>query len=176
MKTDLQLQHDVVEELKWQPNIREAEIGLSVKDGVVVLSGFVDTYSQKLAAEHAAERVSGVRAIADGLKVKAPGIFARSDAEIAHQAASALAWHVEVPRDTVTVLVENGWVTLDGEVEWQYQRTAAFRVVSTLTGVKGVTNLITLRPQAPAYDVTQRIKDAVRRSAEHVDDLVKVGL
>lgn len=166
MKSDIQLHRDVVEELAWQPSIREAEIGVAVKDGVVTLSGFVGSYAQKLAAERAAERVSGVRALADGLEVKLQASHAHSDAELAHRVATALEWSSEVPADRVQACVQHGCVMLDGEVDWQFEREAACCVVRCLAGVKSVDNRIRLRPQASSYDVTQRIRDALRRSME----------
>ncbi|CAN5850571.1 BON domain-containing protein [soil metagenome] len=173
-KTDKELHQDVVEELTWQPSIRESEIGVSVKDGVATLSGFVETYAQKRAAERAAEGVNGIRAVAEELKVKLPGSFVRSDTDIAHQVANALTWDVQVPENKVKVRVENGWLTLEGEVEWQFQRAAAFRVVRNLAGVKGVDNLVTLRAHASATDVTQRITAALRRGAEKNAHAVRV--
>ena len=175
MKTDMQLQRDVIEELAWQPNVREAEIGVAVKNGVVTLSGFVDSYAQKYAAARAAERVHGVRAVADDLSVKLPKSFVRSDTDIAHAAVSALKWDVEVPDTRVQVLVDDGWVSLDGAVDWQFQRTAAEKAVRYLTGVKGVINRITVQqPKVSAYEVNQRIEDALRRSATTEADRISV--
>lgn len=166
MKTDLQLQADVAEELRWDPSINEKEIAVAAKDGVVTLRGAVDTYAQKYAAERAAERVSGVRAVAEELSVRLPGDLARSDSEIAHAALTALAWDVIVPNDQIAVAVESGWVTLRGTVPWQYQRTAAERAVRYLTGVKGVSNLISITPAVSTQDVRSRIESALERRAE----------
>ena len=166
MKTDSQLQRDVFEELRWDPRIREAEIGIAVKDGVVTLSGFVDSYAQRNAAERAVERINGVKAVAEELQVRIPGSLHRSDTDIAHHAVAALEWDVEVPDDKIRVRVDNGRITLEGEADWQYQRLAAERAVRYLTGVKGVTNQIRIAPRVSSYDVSQRIKDALRRSAE----------
>jgi osmotically-inducible protein OsmY len=175
MKTDMQLQRDVIEELAWQPNIREAEIGVAVKNGVVTLSGFVDTYAQKYAAARAAERVHNVRAVADDLSVKLPKSFMRSDTDIAHAAVSALKWDVEVPDTRVQVLVDDGWVSLDGAVDWQFQRTSAEKAVRYLTGVKGVINRITVQqPSVSAYEVNQRIEEALKRSAATEADRITV--
>jgi osmotically-inducible protein OsmY len=173
-KTDKELHRDVVEELSWQPSIRESEIGVSVKDGVATLSGFVDSYAQKKAAERAAEGVSGVRAVAEALRVKLPGSLVRSDTDIAHQAANALTWDVQVPTNKVKVRVESGWVTLEGKVEWQFERAAAYRAVRNLAGVMGVDNLIALHAHASASDVTQRITAALRRSVEKGAQAVRV--
>ena len=166
MKTDMQLQRDVIEELAWQPNIREAEIAVGAKNGVVTLSGFVDSYAQKYAAARAVEAVRGVRAVADDLKVRLPQAFVRSDTEVAHAAVSALKWDVEVPDARIKVLVDDGWISLDGAVDWQFQRTAAENAVRHLAGVKGVINRIMVQqPKVSAYEVNQRIEDALKRSA-----------
>jgi osmotically-inducible protein OsmY len=164
MRSDIQLHRDVVEELAWQPCIREAEIEVAVKDGVVTLSGFVGSYAQKIAAERAAEHVSGVRTVADALDVKLAASHTFSDTELAHRVARTLEWNAEVPAHAVQASVQHGWVTLDGEVEWQFEREAACRAVRCLMGVKGLENRIRLRAHASSYDVTQRIRDAVRRS------------
>jgi osmotically-inducible protein OsmY len=167
MRSDIQLRQDILDELKWDPSIREAEIGVIVKEGVVTLNGYVEHFGQKFAAERAAERVSGVRALADDLKIKLPFSLQRSDTEIAHAALRALDWDIEVPDKAVTVRVDDGWVTLHGNVEWQYQKSAAERVVRFLTGVKGVLNQIAIKPKmASPMQVSDRIKDALKRSAE----------
>jgi osmotically-inducible protein OsmY len=175
MKTDMQLQRDVIEELAWQPNVREAEIGVAVKNGVVTLSGFVDTYAQKYAAARAAERIHGVRAVADDLSVKLPKSFVRSDTDVAHAAVSALKWDVEVPDNRIQVLVDDGWVSLDGGVDWQFQRSAAEKAVRYLTGVKGVINRIVVnQPKVSAYEVNKRIEEALKRSAAFEADRISV--
>ena len=167
MKTDMQLRKDMQDELKWEPSIREAEIGVAVKDGVVTLSGRVDSFAEKYAAQRAAERVSGVRAIADDLEVKLPGSYQRTDTEIAHAALNAMRWDIQVPDDKIKVKVSDGWVTLEGTVEWRYQKDAAERSVRYLTGVRGVSNLILLKPKSVStFEVSSKIKDAIRRSAE----------
>jgi osmotically-inducible protein OsmY len=167
MKNDKQIQIDVIEELKWEPITADSEIGVAVKEGVVTLSGNVNSYAQKLAAERAAERVSGVLALADDLEVRLPMALERSDTDIAHAAVQALEWDSEVPETGVTLKVDDGWITLDGSVEWQYQRTAAERAVHYLMGVKGVSNLISVKPKhATPLEINKRITDALRRSAE----------
>lgn len=166
MKTDMQLQRDVIEELAWQPNIREAEIAVGARNGVVTLSGFVDSYAQKYAAARAVESVRGVRAVADDLKVRLPQAFVRSDTDVAHAAVSALKWDVEVPDTRIKVLVDDGWISLDGAVDWQFQRTAAENAVRHLAGVNGVINRITVQqPKVSAYEVNQRIEEALKRNA-----------
>lgn len=166
IKSDSQLQRDVIEELRWDPSIGRAEIGVSCKDGVVTLSGEVDSYSRKLAAARVAERVAGVKAVAEDMTVKLPASSRRSDTDIAHAIVAGLRWDVDVPEEGVKARVEDGWVWLEGEVEWQYQRSAAERDVRYLTGVRGVTNLVTIRRRASAPDVKQRIESAIRRHAE----------
>jgi len=166
MKTDTELQNDVVAELKWEPRLREDEIGVAVKDGVVTLTGSVPDYAQRRIAARAAERVMGVRAVAQELTVKIPDGLHRTDTELAHQVVNALAWDVEIPPQKIKAKVENGWVTLDGEVDWQFQRNSAERAVRYLIGVKGVSNLVTLKVHASPYDVAQHIKQALHRSAE----------
>lgn len=176
MKTDTQLQKDVQAELTWTPSIRDAEIGVAVKDGVVTLTGYVQNHAQKLAAELAAKRVGGVRALADDLKVKLPSSLERSDTDIAHAAVRALDWDTEVPDKAVTVTVNDGWLTLQGNVEWQFQKAAAERAVRYLNGVRGVINSIMIMPKgvSPAQ-VSERIKEALKRSAEYDAEHVKVS-
>ncbi len=175
MKTDLQLQRDVLDELKFEPSIREAEIGIAAKDGVVTLTGFVDSYVEKFSAERTAERVSGVKAVADEIKVKLPGLHQRSDTDIAHTVVSALRLDIQVPDDRLKAAVDDGWIDLEGQVEWQYQKRAAERAVRNLTGVKGVTNLITVKPKnVSTYEVGQKIKDSLRRHAERDADKITI--
>ncbi|MBV9880679.1 MAG: BON domain-containing protein [Gemmatirosa sp.] len=167
MKTDIQLKQDVIDELEWEPSVKSAEIGVAVKEGVVTLSGTVETYAQKLAAEHVVERVSGVRAYADELRVALLGPHERTDTELAHAAADALRWHVDVPDATVKARVTNGWLTLEGTVDWQFQKSAAERAVRYLIGVKGVIDEIRVKPlPVSTYDVSRRIKAALHRSAQ----------
>ena len=166
MKTDTQLQKDVIDELRWEPRVNDAEIAVSAKDGVVTLTGSVDTFAQKYVAERAVERVTGVRAVADDLAVKVFGPHERTDTEIAHAALNALRWDTEVPDEKLTVKVEHGWVTLKGETEWNYQKTAAERDLRYLAGVKGISNLITVKPRASATEVKAKIEAAFKRSAE----------
>lgn len=166
MKSDIQLQRDIAEELAWQPSIRDAEIAVDVTNGVVTLRGFVSTFAQKVAAQRAAEHVSGIRANVDHLEVMVLASQAQSDTELAHRVVSTLAWNSVVPPDAVHSCVKNGWITLDGEVEWQFEREAACCAVRCLAGVKGIDNRIRLHPHAATYDMAQRIRDALRRSAE----------
>lgn len=165
MKSDSQLQRDIFDEMRWDPQVGRAEIAVAVKDGVVTLNGAVGTYSQKVAAERAAERVSGVKAVADDLQVHLQGSGMRTDTEIAHAAVNALTWDTEVPDDQVIVKIENGWITLDGSVPYRFQSDAAERAVRFLFGVKGVINLIHVTPPVSTYEVKSKIEEAFKRSA-----------
>lgn len=166
MKSDAQLKTDVSRELEWDPSINAAHIGVAVDDGVVSLTGHIDTYAEKFAIEHAVQRVSGVRALAVELDVKLAPSHQRSDTEIARAAELALTWHALVPTEAIQVKVEKGWVTLGGEVHWDYQRDAAVRAVRPLVGVVGVSNLITLKLQANASNISTRIREALERQAQ----------
>jgi osmotically-inducible protein OsmY len=165
MKTDAELQQDVMNELKWEPTIKAAEIGVGVKDGVVTLSGYVDSYVKKWAAERAAARVSGVRAVAEEIQVRLPGSLKRSDEDIAGAVANVLEWNVLVPHDRVKVQVQDGLVTLSGEVDWWYQKNAAEEAVRYLMGVVLFNNQITVKPTVKPLDVKGKIESAFRRNA-----------
>jgi osmotically-inducible protein OsmY len=166
MKSSSQLQRDVSDELSWDPMVTGLEIGVAAKDGVVTLAGTVDSYPKKLAAVRAAERVVGVTAVADDLTVKVSDTARRSDTDIAHAAVDALRWDTEVPADRVKLIVDEGWVTLDGTVDWFYQRNAAEGAVRYLTGVRGLTNHITVKSPVSATEVKSKIEQALKRSAE----------
>ena len=167
MKTDSELQRDVLDELKWEPSVDAAHIGVSVKDGVVTLSGHVSSYAEKFAAERAAKRVLGVRAVANEIDVKLPSSSQRTDEDIAAAAVNALKSNVSVPADKIKVTVSKGWVKLEGEVEWQYQKDAAENAVRYLAGVMGVTNLITVKPRVLA--VRGQGQDRGRAQAQRRD-------
>ena len=167
MKSDSQLKQDVSTELDWDPSINASQVGVAVKDGVVTLSGHLDTYAEKHAVERAAQRVHGVKAIAVELDVKLAPSHQRSDSEIAAAAESALKWHSLVPAERLQVKVEKGWVTLNGEVDWEYQRRSAEKAIRPLTGVIGLSNAVTLRPSTSPANVANRIRDALTRHAEH---------
>jgi osmotically-inducible protein OsmY len=164
--TDSDLQEDVLHELEWEPSVDAAHIGVAVKGGVVTLSGSVSSYAEKWAAEAAAKRVYGVRAVANEIKVKLPGSSQRTDQDIAESCIKALQSHVSVPADRIKVTVSNGWVTLEGQVDWQYQRDAAESAVRYLAGVTGVTNLISIKPAVSPTEIKSRIEEALKRSAE----------
>ena len=166
MKTDTQLKKDVSDELEWDPSINAANIGVAVHNGVVTLSGHIQTFAEKAAIERVVQRIDGVKAMALELDVKlAPG-HQRSDTEIAESARVAMQSQALVPADKITLKVEHGWVTLNGEVEWDYQRINAERTVHALLGVVGVTNRITLKSRTVPSDVSNRIRDALARQAE----------
>jgi osmotically-inducible protein OsmY len=173
-KTDVELQRDVIDELRWDPRIANAEIGVAVRDGVVTLTGTVDTNARRYAAIHTAERIAGVRAVADDLMVKLPSALRRTDTDIAHAAVNALKWNIEVPDDRVKVRVDDGWIILDGEVDWQFERLAAEDSVRWLNGVRGVTNSVKIKTRAFAPDVQRRIHDALKRNAEVDADHISV--
>ena len=165
VKTDSQLQHDVLEELKWDPKIDHSHIGVAAEKGVVTLTGFVPTYAEKVAAETAARRVFGVRAVAQDVEVRFPSDPKTSDSEIARRILDIFSWDVTVPDQRITVSVAQGSVTLRGQVDWHYQRAAAFKAASRISGVKGVTNLIDVRSKASPTDVRERIQAAFKRSS-----------
>ncbi len=167
-RTDEQIQRDVLEELDWDARVQPNEIGVAVKDGIVTLTGWVDSFTKKWAAEEAALRVPGVKAVANGIEVRLPFESERTDAHIAAAARQALEWDAAIPSDAVRVTAGKGWVTLEGEVEWEYQKEDAGRVVRRLTGVRGVTNLITVRLhiQPSPSELKRKIEDALVRSAE----------
>jgi osmotically-inducible protein OsmY len=165
MKSDSELRNDVQEELKWEPGVKPAAIGVAVKDGVVILNGYVDSHAEKWAAERAAKRVSGVKAVAEEIEVRLPGLSERSDSEIAHAAENVLDWNAAVPREGIGVTVEHGWITLEGKVNWQVQKEAAESAVRHLMGVKGVSNQITLKPKVSPTEVKAKIEAALKRNA-----------
>jgi osmotically-inducible protein OsmY len=164
--SDKEIQQAVMRELDWEPQVTSTEIGVTVHDSVVALSGIVDSFSAKQHAERAAKRVYGVKAVANDLEVKIGAEAERSDPEIARAAVQALQGRTTVPRDRVKVIVREGWVTLEGEVDWRYQSEAAESVVQSLTGVRGVANLIKVKPLVSAPAVKSQIEEALRRHAE----------
>ncbi len=174
--SDKQLRQLVIDELEFEPSIDAADIGVSAENGVVTLSGYVTDYVQKTAAERAAWRVKGVKGIAQKIEVRLPGDKKQNDDEIAQRALNILAWNAVVPRDRVRVRVSEGWVTLTGTVNWNYQRLAAESEVRKLSGVKGVINDITLASIAQFGDVRRRIEDALKRHAEVAADAVRVDI
>ncbi|MGO7613645.1 BON domain-containing protein [Rhizobium ruizarguesonis] len=163
---DLGIQQDILDELAFEPSIDAAHIGVSVEDGIATLSGHVSTYAEKLTAEDVAARVKGVRAVAVDIEVRCVGHKQHADDQIASRAIDIIAWTTALPEGPVHVKVESGWVTLSGEVRWQFQRAAAERAVRKLGGVVGVLNVLTIRPCPTVPDVRRRIEEALKRSAE----------
>ena len=173
-KTNSQLQNDVQAELKWEPSLDAAAIGVTAHDGVVTLTGHATSYAQKIAAERAARRVLGVKALANDLEVRLLPSWKRDDTDLAEAVVRALRWSITVPDEKIKATVSHGWVNLEGEVEWNYQRDAAYRAVREITGVKGVTNKITLKPHLSTADIRKKIEAAFERSAQLDAGRVKV--
>ncbi len=177
MMSDSDVQKSVEEELAWEPGLTHAtKIGVGVKDGVVTLSGSVNSYFEKWAAERAAKRVYGVKALAEELEVELPDSIERTDAEIAEAAENALSWTVSVPSDRIQVMVERGWLTLQGEVDSDYQRSSAEHAVRGLIGLKGILNDIAVKPPISPAEIKTKIEAAFRRSAILDANLIKVQI
>jgi osmotically-inducible protein OsmY len=164
--TDLELKKNVEAELNWEPSLNAAEIGVAVSGGIVTLTGHVSSYWQKFTAERAASRVAGVKAIANEIEVRLPTSSERTDEDIARAAVNSLNWAVSIPADRIKVKVSKGWITLEGTVDWQYQRAAAENAVRYLIGVRGVSNLIEVKPQVSKVEIKAAIEAALKRSAE----------
>ena len=165
MNGDRRLQLDVLDELRWEPGVKATDIGATVNDGVVTLEGTVDSYAEKWAAEKAVKRLPGVKALAMDIEVKVPGSSERSDTDIAQAAENALKWDVAVPHKQIKVSVERGFVTLEGEVDWKFQKSAADRAVRHLKGVTGLNNFITIKPKVAPEKVSEKIEAALKRNA-----------
>jgi osmotically-inducible protein OsmY len=165
-RTDAQIQSDVLAELKWEPRVQSPEIGVAVKDGVVTLTGFVDSYTKRWAAEEAAHRVHGVKAVANEIEVRLGTGGERTDPEIAAAAARALQWDALLVPEQIDVTVSKGWVTLNGTVDWQYKKNEAERVVRHLAGVRGVSNLIEVKPKVQPSEIKKQVEQALVRSAQ----------
>ena len=166
-RTDTQILADVLAQLRYEPRVNPSEVGVAVKDGVVTLTGWVDSYTKKWAAEEAAHRVHGVKAVANDVEVRLSTAAWRTDADIAAAAVRALEWDAFMPVEKIDVTVTKGWVALKGEVEWQYQREEAERVVKRLVGVKGVINLIVVKPKSSPEDIKKKIEEALVRTAKN---------
>lgn len=164
-KSDSELQRDVLEELEWEPSIDHADIGVAVTDGVVALSGYVKSYAEKVAAERAAMRVEGVRALADEITVRYASDRKTADHEIAKRILDIFAYDVLIPEERIKVTVERGWVSLSGEVEWKYQSDEAARAAGKVSGVTGVSNNLAIASKASVRDIRQRIEEAFKRQA-----------
>jgi osmotically-inducible protein OsmY len=166
MKTDTEIERDVRDELRWDPNIDATDIAISVANSVVTLAGFVKSYTHKYEAEKAAKRVAGVAAVANDIEVRLPSYDERPDPEIARDAVSAIKSRLPTSHELIKIVVKSGWVTLDGDVEWQYQREGAESAVRHLKGVKGVTNLVTVKPRVAPDELKKKIEEAFKRNAE----------
>jgi osmotically-inducible protein OsmY len=164
--TDAEIRKNVEAELSFEPSINASEIGVAVKDGIVTLTGRVDSYWEKIAAEEAATRVAGVKAVANELEIRLPFSSERTDEDIARAAVNRLEWTITVPKDRIKVKVSKGWVTLEGEVEWQFQKNAAEEAVRNLVGIKGVINHIVVKERPSTAEVKAKIEEALKRSAE----------
>lgn len=174
MKTDTQLQQDVLAELKWEPSINATLIGVEVKEGVVTLSGHVTSFAEKWGAEKAVQRVTGVKALAIEVEVALPGSSKRLDADIARSAENVLQWITYLPKDQVKVMVEGGWITLTGDVEWEYQRQEAARAVRHLMGVSGVSDQIVIKPKLSSSNIKFEIEAALKRRAQTDGNSIQV--
>lgn len=173
---DKQLRQNVIDELDFEPSIDAANIGVAVDDGVVTLTGHASSYAAKIAAEYATRRVKGVRAIAQEIEVRYPSEKKTADDEIAKRALSVLKWDTRIPQDAVKVTVQKGWVTLSGELTWQYQRKAAEDAVRQLSGVTQVTNSISVKPTVYASDIKKKIEDALARNAQVEAQAIRVNV
>jgi osmotically-inducible protein OsmY len=174
MKSDSEIERDVRDELKWDPNLDASDIAVSVKDGVVTLAGFTHSYADRLEAESAAKRVAGAKAVANDIEVRLPSIDQRPDPDIARDAVAALKQELPISHEKITAVVKDGWITLEGAVEWQYQKTAAENAVRKIKGVKGVTNVITVKPSLEPTEIKRKIMDAFKRNAEVDADHISV--
>jgi osmotically-inducible protein OsmY len=164
-KSDLDIKKDVLAELIFEPTVKATDIGVLVSDGTVTLNGFATSFSQKAAAIRATKRVCGVKAIADAINVHLPNTSVRSDGEIAGAAANQIDWITTIPKGAISVTLSEGWITLEGAVEWWYEKEAAENAVTRITGVRGVSNQIKIHPQAQSEDVRSTIEQAFNRSA-----------
>jgi osmotically-inducible protein OsmY len=174
MKSDSEIERDVREELQWDPDLNAEDIAVSVKDGVVTLAGFTRSYTDRLEAEAAAKRVAGVHAVANDIEVRLPAIDQRPDPDIARDAVAALKSQLPISHDKIKVIVKDGWITLEGSAEWQYQKTTAESAVRKIKGVKGVTNVVQLKPAVQPTDIQRKIQEAFKRSAEVDADRITV--
>jgi osmotically-inducible protein OsmY len=166
MKSDREIDKDVKEELEWNPDLDASDIAVSVKKGVVTLAGFTHSYAHKWEAEAAAKRVAGVVGVANDIEVRLPSADERPDPEIARDAVAAIKSQLPISSERIKVVVQNGWITLEGQVEWQYQRDTAEKAVRRIKSVKGVSNIIKLRPRAEPSEIKSKIQEAFKRNAE----------
>jgi len=174
MKSDADIKRDVEQELKWDPDIDATDIGVAVKNGVVTLTGYVRSYGHKYQAERDVKRVSGVVAVANDLEVRLPNLDERPDPEIARDAVSALKMELPYTSEKIRAIVRSGWVTLEGEVIWNFQRERAENAVRRIRGVKGVSNLIVVKPAVTPSEIKRKIEEAFKRNAEIDANLITV--
>lgn len=174
MRTDQKIKEEVIQELEWEPNIDATGIGVAVRDGVVTLSGRVGTYYEKLLAEKAVSRVRGVKAVVENIRTEVSQQNIRSDENIADAALNHLRSHSQIPFETITLKVEDGFITLEGEVEWNFQKEAAQKAIQFLTGVKGVKNDIRIKASSQPADIREKIKNSFQRNALLDADHIKV--
>ena len=174
MRPDSDIKRDVEQELRWDADIDASDIAVSVKNGVVTLTGFVRSYTQKWQAERDAKRVAGVSGVANDIEVRIPSVDQKPDPEIARDAVSALQRDLPYSANQIKVIVDKGWITLEGDVEWNYQRQRAEGAVRRVKGVKGVINSITIKPKATPTDIKRRIEESFRRNAEIDADRITV--
>jgi osmotically-inducible protein OsmY len=173
---DKQLRQNIIDELEFEPSVDAQDIGVAVSDGVVTLSGHVFSYAQKVAAQHAVQRIKGVRAIAQEIEVRYPGEKKTADDEIAKRALNVLKWDAVIPKDMVKVTVQKGWVLLTGEVDWQFQKKAAEDAIRKLSGVTGVSNSIVIKPRVSASDIKKKIEAALARNAHVESRAIRVNV
>jgi osmotically-inducible protein OsmY len=173
-RTDDEIQKDITEELKWDPSFADDDIAVAVKDGVVTLAGYAKSYLDKWHAERVVSRVKGVRAIANDIEVRLPSSSERPDPDVARAIVEALRWNVAIPADRIKAKVEKGWVTLEGDVDWYYQREAVERAVRSITGIRGFTNLVTVRARPAPEEIKAKIKEALQRGAQIDADRIQV--
>ena len=174
MRTDAIIKEDVLNELDWEPSIDATKVGVTCVNGVVTLSGYVNTFTEKLAAERAAKRVFGVRAVVEEIEVKIGGVYKRTDQDIAQAALNNLRWRTNVPDKDISLKVENAWITLEGTVEWNFQKDAAKNAIKDLAGVRGVTNIIRVKSAVEPSNIKDKIKKAFERNATLDADHVNV--
>lgn len=166
MKSNAVLQQDVMDALRWEPGLNSAQIGVLAQNGIVTLTGRAESIAQKFKAERTAERVAGVKAVVQQIDVELPGHHVRTDADLAQMALNVLKWNSQVPADQIQIKVEDGWVTLLGQVEWWYQQHEAEKAIRSLTGVKGLTNAMTIKPSVQPTQVKEKIRQAFHRTAQ----------
>lgn len=174
--SDLTLRQEILEELEWEPSVDAAHIGVAVDKGVATLTGHVLSYAEKLAVERAVVRVNGVTAIAENIQIRYPEAKHTADDEIAKRVVDIIKWQVSMPSDRIKVKVEKGWVTLNGEVDWYYQKADAEKSVRRLSGVMGIANLIAIKPRVEVKDVKKRIENALKRNAEIEAQNIRVAV